>query len=850
MADNIQHEDFGEKIGGAKKDLWKDRGLYVNDLDAMNEREAEKFVKKDNIWKKPDYQAMLDDGIPLGVVYFIKKARDGLNASPQYYRRDDTPEKRLARQKEYIQTVRELQGAVSEVRTVEDAMQVYDRFFVENGYLEQVQGWGSGIHYQATEKGRENPAITNKLSNTLMVRSAGYFERNFTQKAQKEQFGVSKDQKVPKGYAIHFNDGKNTYSKNNDWKPDTWYVTKGYSILQTNFETREAALKWVQELAKGRSKSGKTRFVPPQLIAVRRTGPDYRNGAEITGQHYLDTFGFRGGEFGNWMNQNDRQASLNMGFEALKDLAAALQVSDKDIAYQGTLAIAFGARGSGNAAAHYEPLRKVINLTKMHGAGSLAHEWWHGLDDYLGTKMGAKGMLSEQPRLYAQFQKLIEAMKYKPETPEQAAKRTEAQTERTRKNAASWLDSAVLGSLKRHGNEEQMETYAVLREAFLSGEAGSVEQISAFKKSVTGRVIPKSERERLEIFEHMLSGMQAQEAPQIGRVETDFYRNSVRMGKECEKDGGYWDSNVEMTARAFACYIKDKLPYQSDYLAGHADCAVTFVSDKDGKMEVLKAYPEGEERRAINAVFDEIVADLKREQILTHSDVTLPLPAQPLAENEQISIFTAERPSVMAQPATQMINRALSYLRTPEVTHTANEWRKTGNWRNDEEISNRVYRMSCGIWEDTKYDRETKQSVPVAWYVTWDVYVNSPKQGYGEKIAGQNQKRYTDKAAAEKYLEGRKKAYSHLFTEISPQIPKQYEHHFTVYGALLPGYTVEGQEPVKTDRTAADVSEGGISMPEKPEKPSVLGKLSAAKTQEKTSAAPGAANKKKEDMQL
>ena len=41
-------------------------------------------------------------------------------------------------------------------------------------------------------------------------------------------------------------------------------------------------------------------------------------------------------------------------------------------------------------------------------------------------------------------------------------------------------------------------------------------------------------------------------------------------------------------------------------------------------MEVLKAYPEGEERRAINAVFDEIVADLKREQILTHSDVTLP----------------------------------------------------------------------------------------------------------------------------------------------------------------------------------------------------------------------------------
>lgn len=40
----------------------------MDDLDAMNDREAEKFVKKDNIWKKPDYQAMLDEGVPLGAM--------------------------------------------------------------------------------------------------------------------------------------------------------------------------------------------------------------------------------------------------------------------------------------------------------------------------------------------------------------------------------------------------------------------------------------------------------------------------------------------------------------------------------------------------------------------------------------------------------------------------------------------------------------------------------------------------------------------------------------------------------------------------------------------------------------
>lgn len=210
-----------------------------------------------------------------------------------------------------------------------------------------------------------------------------------------------------------------------------------------------------------------------------------------------------------------------------------------------------------------------------------------------------------------------------------------------------------------------METYSVLREEFLSGVPGSVEQLSAFKKSVTGRVIPKSERERLEIFERMLSGMQTQDPPQIGRVETDYYKNSKRMGQECEKDGGYWESNTEMTARAFACYIKDKLaPEISDYLAGHADSAVTIVTGKDGKTEILKAFPEGEERKAIHAVFDEVFADLKRQHFLTHSDhpqtleavrpAAVPPPSRldsmpAITDAEQLSFFSGEKPSVLGQ---------------------------------------------------------------------------------------------------------------------------------------------------------------------------------------------------------
>lgn len=624
MANLAQHDDFGDKIGGARKDLWGQRGLLSSDLNEMNSREADKHVKKDNVWKKPDYQAMIDGGIPFDVVYFIKKVRDSLNGSPQYYRTDDTPEKRLARQKQYIETVREVQSVMEGVQTRADALAAYAHLLVGNGYLERVDGRIGGPSYTATEKGRENPVITDKLARTLHIRSESMFEYEFTRKALQEQFGVPKGEKIPQRYEVLYNDGQNSWSKNNNWLPGTWYVVKERRILKTDFDSREAALKWAQEFAHQAGGDRKKRFVPPQLEHIRRDGPDYRHGRDITGQDYLETFGFRGGEFGNWMSQNDRRASLNMGFEALKDLADALHISDKDISYQGILAIAFGSRGSGNAVAHYEPLRKVINLTKMRGAGSLAHEWWHGLDDYLGQRLGAKGFLSENPHKHPLFQKLINTIKYKPESLEQAAERTENQDVRVRHNAASWLDHSLLPYLK--GKTQELAQYEILKAAYLRGESGSVDQLNALKKAVYGRVIPKDERDRLLMYEGIMSSINEQTEVTIRQTATDFYKNSKEMGKTYEKDGGYWESNIELTARAFATYIKDKLSGKSDYLAGHAECAISITVDKDGQHRLLKAYPEGAEREAINAVFDEIVAELKLEKYLSHDDRIPPSP--------------------------------------------------------------------------------------------------------------------------------------------------------------------------------------------------------------------------------
>ena len=326
------------------------------------------------------------------------------------------------------------------------------------------------------------------------------------------------------------------------------------------------------------------------------------------------------------MTANDRQASLNYGYDALKDLAAALKISDRDISYQGELSIAFGARGSGNAAAHYEPLRKVINLTKMNGAGSLAHEWWHDLDDFLGAKMGLKGYLSERPYDQGLFKKLIDTVKYKAASPEQAAAAVETSDARIKRSAESWLKAEVLPSVNRSGDEKALESYEALKDAYLRGETGVADKLTDLKKSVSGRVIPKDKRETLNFFERTLRQIAERTETPPARVETDYFRASKEMSKVCEKDGGYWESNVEMTARAFATYVLDTLPTRSDYLLAHAECAVAPNIDKDGNIEIIRAYPEGDERKAINAVFDEIIAELKLQQYLTHDEHIQPEP--------------------------------------------------------------------------------------------------------------------------------------------------------------------------------------------------------------------------------
>jgi len=153
---------------------------------------------------------------------------------------------------------------------------------------------------------------------------------------------------------------------------------------------------------------------------------------------------------------------------------------------------------------------------------------------------------------------------------------------------------------------------------------------------------------------------------------------------------------------------------------------------------------------------------------------------------------------------TILLREALEYRRVSVPTHTYNRW--TVDQYGRHEMSNMVYAFSWRLYERTVYRKEHQKSETVAWELSWSVRFNTPQNPdntrTGRQIAGQDKKVFGTREEMDKYLQGRVKAYSHLFTETSPPIPKGEEGRFSVNGVLLPGYTVE--VPELTPKEAAD----------------------------------------------
>lgn len=176
-----------------------------------------------------------------------------------------------------------------------------------------------------------------------------------------------------------------------DFKADFQRLSKSYNLSYELFNdsTYSTFGRITDDTAVKKKRRVEKTLTRPKLEIIQREGlKDYRGGRDITAEEFRETFGFRGVEFGEWVNAKEGQQHVNHAFDALHDLADRLGVKPTHISLGGKLGFAFGSRGSGEHAAHYEPGTNVINLTKTKGDGSVAHEWLHALDHNLRASGG------------------------------------------------------------------------------------------------------------------------------------------------------------------------------------------------------------------------------------------------------------------------------------------------------------------------------------------------------------------------------------------------------------------------------------------------------------------------------
>ncbi len=477
---------------------------------------------------------------------------------------------------------------------------------------------------------------------------------------------------------------------------------KLFKVVNQDFPSREDAMKHMAEHAE-EILNIKTTFgeeILPVPEIAKRTGAERRT-ADATPEMFNETFAPRAIEFGNWNNQEERQQVLNHAYDGLLDLADALNVSPKALMLNGDLAIAFGARGQGlsGAKAHYEPNYGVINLTKMKGAGSLAHEWFHAFDHYLGrldtkatsekttNKRGdltyphqadihtfqshGKSVRSKlRAELQTAYKSLMEGMYKKAEQYVEDTKVADRFLAAARENLVNELKeirrgleedrTSWGGKWVKYGKPATTEQFAELdRLADILVEGGdlttsfrynnpegantpmkrppgmsrathgkltahrwtndTLENINAIMKTVRNRQGFNSEG--TGSLDHLRAAMNTYSArikmlseannktEKTKSVPTNYAIEAKKMDQARTSD--YWSEPHEMAARAFAAYVEDKISAQgnqSDFLVYHAHGGI-FLPMIDGF--VARPYPEGKEREAINNAFDDFIGILQ-----------------------------------------------------------------------------------------------------------------------------------------------------------------------------------------------------------------------------------------------
>ena len=383
-------EDVGEKIGDARKDVWKEIIARIKN----KKQGIEEALKKSSAGKLFsslfDEKELLESGVSNEVVTFISAVKGSLGTKPRSLSKLKMWINKVLHQYDMCEQALEnwesVKKKIDEWKYYSQPFYMYRAAMAVGGY-ESGRDVGNAELWQIADGYSDGKSVAGQWC----VRKAGAYDgiyKTYEEAAEAlkkfagENAAVDgKGKRKEVKLAIYKRRTDGTMFIAPEGKPDV--------IIQDGFKTLYEASAYKKEHYAEMQERYRTLMdgIKPKFNENReRKGRDWRGGKNVSAEDFREAFDFRGVEFGNWMQQKDRRQALNECYDSLMDLAMVCGVSPKALSLGGKLAMAFGARGVGKFNAHYEPGKVVINLTKTKGAGSLAHEWFHAIDNYFNMQ--------------------------------------------------------------------------------------------------------------------------------------------------------------------------------------------------------------------------------------------------------------------------------------------------------------------------------------------------------------------------------------------------------------------------------------------------------------------------------
>ncbi|QUX96610.1 hypothetical protein C0J08_14915 [Marinomonas sp. CT5] len=383
-------EDVGEKIGGARKDTWGDYLEQINnDLDVSAEPLSKSFPQV-------DYQKALDGGSDKTALAFVALLRDTIPSKPKAPHKINRWATQVKKAKEAVgfilENPSELESQISKIdssSTIPHIKHMID--VIKNVPTEKIKeaaAYRISTHHFSSLNGvnYDPPKVFYRVYKNA-ARKETSLPLESVEEAKKEILKRLDETKAKAKVNQKLEVYKDRYTKQVfvGWKGSTGVLrVKNFDSLS---DARIAIAEQRESLESLLSEIKSTPSMR-ESINANRVGPARRD-KDISANEFMEEFGFRGVEFGNYVEQAKRQSDINNAFDGLHDLSELLGIPSKALSLNGALGIAFGARGKGGkntASAHYEVGNVVINLTKNSGSGSLAHEWWHAMDNYFANQ--------------------------------------------------------------------------------------------------------------------------------------------------------------------------------------------------------------------------------------------------------------------------------------------------------------------------------------------------------------------------------------------------------------------------------------------------------------------------------